>query len=727
MSSFEVSTVSSRKVFLASFSFCLSVFLAGCSLSNMNAPSTSTTTTMIPHIAGMVHGGQQPISGATIQLYATNPTTDKGASTALISGTVTTASDGSFSITGDYTCPTSNPLVYLLATGGNPGLGGSVNNTDIALMAVLGTCSTLTSSTFVAINELTTMLGVQALAPFMTDGTHIGESPTNPVAIAGAMREVSGLNTLGTGNFPGNGLSYEPLELQFNMLADVLAACVNTAGGVSGDGSACGKLLQATGGTDTVTAALEMANTPTKNAQALYNLIVAGAPFQPYFSSLPSDLAVTVGYPLPWDIWTVQTVTGTLDSNGHIWLYFGGYTYTPLPIGGTGTDTSTDVQGTIIVYDNNFNQLFTISTGTGGTAGPGGLYYPSKFSADASGHVFVTNSNNTISEFGSTGTAISPAGGWSTGVTPTFSASGSGNTYQTNTSQVGRVNVDALGNMWATIPNFSGPCYVELNSSGTVITPSNTTAFCNAMRGSLFASITDMAPDGSGNAWAFSDAAIAEVNSTGGLAATAATTTGCMNPTSAFTATATSHILYDHVKNQLWAYSDVGAGAITDSNSNVFCNNGPPSMPLVLPFSIATGVGNPYSSGSVTIQTGTLDGAGNLWFISNGVAASGTETSTSGAFNGTATFSTWLGAIGPSGAIQTPYNGTTLTYGDQATGFGVNASASLSGQGVYTAGLVGTETGVLGIDSSGNIWVLDEESFRVIKISGLATANTVNY
>ena len=91
------------------------------------------------------------------------------------------------------------------------------------------------------------------------------------------------------------------------------------------------------------------------------------------------------------------------------------------------------------------------------------------------------------------------------------------------------------------------------------------------------------------------------------------------------------------------------------------------------------------------------------------------------------TFSTWLGAISPSGAIQTPYNATTSTYGDQATGFGVNASANVSGLGVYTAGLVGTETGVLGIDSSGNICVLDEESFRVIKISGLATANTVKY
>ena len=74
--SFEVSTVSSRKVLFASLSFFLSVFLSGCAMNNVGAPSTRSVT-MVAHIAGMVHGGQQPISGATIQLYATNTTTDK--------------------------------------------------------------------------------------------------------------------------------------------------------------------------------------------------------------------------------------------------------------------------------------------------------------------------------------------------------------------------------------------------------------------------------------------------------------------------------------------------------------------------------------------------------------------------------------------------------------------------------------------------------------------------
>ena len=205
--------MSSRpSVFLAvSLLVCICVLLSGCAGGDLIGPPTVQTAAL--KISGVVHGGQSPISGATIQLYATNATTDKGVSSAMISSTVTTGPDGSFTITGDYSCVTlGNPQVYLVSTGGNPGLTGTVNNTDITLMAALGTCSSLTSSTYVVINELTTVLTVEALAPFMADATHIGEAPTNPVAIAGAMKELAGLVTLGSGNFGGNGLDAPILD-----------------------------------------------------------------------------------------------------------------------------------------------------------------------------------------------------------------------------------------------------------------------------------------------------------------------------------------------------------------------------------------------------------------------------------------------------------------------------------------------------------------------------------
>src|SRR5579863_5148241 len=110
-------TMSNRIVVALSVLSCLCVLATGCSLGNLNTTtSTSTTTSTTLHIAGKVHGGQQPVSGSTIQLYAANTTTNQGASTAMLTQPVTSASDGTFTITGDYTCPVSNPVVYIVAT-----------------------------------------------------------------------------------------------------------------------------------------------------------------------------------------------------------------------------------------------------------------------------------------------------------------------------------------------------------------------------------------------------------------------------------------------------------------------------------------------------------------------------------------------------------------------------------------------------------------------------------
>ena len=230
------------------------------------APMTPATTSAT--IRGTVHGGQQPIGGATIQLFAANMTTDQGASVSLLNTPVTTATDGtgSFSITNDYTCPVTNPPVYLVATGGNPGLGGSVNNTDIVLTASLGLCNTLASSTYVVINEFSTIGMAYELAPFMLDATHIGASPTNPGGMAFWFTSSAGFNDDPVGLATGS----SPYALELNMFSDILAACVNTSGGNSGDANPCGKLLQYTGGTDTTTAAIKMTQSPATNAANLY-------------------------------------------------------------------------------------------------------------------------------------------------------------------------------------------------------------------------------------------------------------------------------------------------------------------------------------------------------------------------------------------------------------------------------------------------------------------------
>jgi len=717
--------MSNRRVVLGSVFSCLCVFATGCSMSSVNTQSSAPTTTTPPttaalHIAGRVHGGQNPVSGSTIQLYEANTATNQGASTPMLTTTVTTGADGSFSITGDYSCPPSNPFVYIVSTGGNPGLGGTVNNTNIALMALLGTCSSLSSSTYVVINELSTVASVAALSSFMSDYAHVGSDPSNLVGIAGAFATASDLN----GEYAGSGGAVDLPELTLNTLANIIAACVNTAGGTSGDGSPCGNLLSLTGGTDTATAALKMTQSPGHNTSQLYALILASPPFQPYFSSVPSDFTSVVGYTIPANV-----RAAALDSNGHIWLYTGGYNYN------TVTNMSTDTEGVITVYDNNFNQLFTISPGTGG------LYYPTSMASDKSGNVYTMNANNTISKFNSSGGAVSPAGGWSTGITSSFTGTGSGNGYVDDPSEAGPIRADAQGNIWVVAPSSqttpplpSPPCYAELDQSGSIITPANTSAFCTAM-GESFGGvlvITDLysfAPDGSGNAWAASQAAIAKVNSSGAVAATAPTSQSCFEPLTGITGTnyqdSTLTIGYDHVNNQLWGISEAGAGAITNSGTALFCDAPSASMPFVEPYATtSTTPGAPYSAGSVLLTSAALDGAGNLWFTIGGVAATGTVGTVANTFNGTTTYSTWLGELSPSGTLLTPLNAATSIYGLQPTGLGANVTATSTGAQLVN---FGESAGLLGVDNSGNIWAIDIQTNKALKITGLATANSVNY
>src|SRR5277367_6585530 len=142
-------------------------------------------------LRGIVHGGQQPVSGATIQLYAAATTGYGASATPLLTSTVTSDSTGSFSITGDYTCPSSTSQLYIVAKGGNPGLTPGTNNAALALMAALGPCSlhggqlTLDPNAFLTVNEVTTVASVYALAAFMGgDAVHLGTSNKNAMGLA---------------------------------------------------------------------------------------------------------------------------------------------------------------------------------------------------------------------------------------------------------------------------------------------------------------------------------------------------------------------------------------------------------------------------------------------------------------------------------------------------------------------------------------------------------------
>ena len=203
----------------------LAIALAGLSGCGTGPESTVTpVTSAAPKATGMVHGGQKPVTGATIQLWPVGTTGFGSAATPLITTTVTTSDGtstmdsnantgnanntlaaGSFTLnfTGAYTCPHAQAtLVYMTATGGNPGLGGTVNNTAIVLLAALGQCGSLTSSTFISLNEVTTAGSVEALAPFISASGSIG-SPSDSAslqAIANAFAAVNTMVNIATGS-----------------------------------------------------------------------------------------------------------------------------------------------------------------------------------------------------------------------------------------------------------------------------------------------------------------------------------------------------------------------------------------------------------------------------------------------------------------------------------------------------------------------------------------------
>ena len=253
-------------------------------------------------LAGRVQGGQQPVTGAIIQLYAVGTTGDASPATPLLTQTVFTDALGSFSITGDYKCPSSTALVYLTATQGNPGLATGSTNPNLAMMAALGPCGQLSASTYIWVNEVTTVGTVAALYPYMTGYQTTGSGTADLNAFQTAFSTVSEFANTATGTAPGPTLpsGYYASSTEIDTLGNILAPCINSTGGTAGDGTLCGQLFQLakppTGAapTDTVTAILDILKNPTQNVAALFNLGQAAPPFQPALTSAPSDWTLTI-------------------------------------------------------------------------------------------------------------------------------------------------------------------------------------------------------------------------------------------------------------------------------------------------------------------------------------------------------------------------------------------------------------------------------------------------
>jgi streptogramin lyase len=524
---------------VAFLTFALLTFLMlGCTL----PVASPTSPAQGLAIRGSVHGGQQPVAGAHVYLFAANTTGYGSASVSLLNSASTgnsdstgayvlTGSDGSFSISGDYSC-SPNTQVYLYASGGNPGAGA---NSHDGFLAVLGNCPNsdnfATATPSIAMNEVTTVAAAYAIAGYATDATHVSSSGTAlaQTGIGNAFANAANLVDISTGTartttLGGNGTV--PTATIYT-LANILAACVNTADQTfppNFPSSACYSLITSAssqgngrGGyaADTATAAINIAHYPADRVSTYYNLPNGNTAFGGGLTTQPSDFTLTLVFS-GGGISAARHLA--VDGAGNVWV----------------SDYSALVE--------KLSPLGAFLSGSGGYT-DSSLNGPAGMAIDASGNGWVVNSgggNSTVTGFSSTNGAEF--------ANPSLSAFGqymafdtSGNLWAPNSrssndgvlaeitggsvahtyniaNQPSSIVIDPSNNLW--IGNINNG-KVSKVSGGSVQSPSPYSMnFGSAIP-------EELALDSSGDIWALgSDASISAISSSGTVFTNAPYNTG---------------------------------------------------------------------------------------------------------------------------------------------------------------------------------------------------------
>jgi hypothetical protein len=433
------------------FAWCITT-VVGCGANTNFTQGVETDTTMSA-VSGTVHGGPNPVTNATVTLYATTNAAYGTGGTVL--GTATTNASGVFSFTGTETACPAGQQAYIVSAGGYTG-SFSASNTAALLMAAIGPCSGLSegaSGTHVIIDEPTTIAAAYALGQFMSitgtasapvvnisapanNNAATGSCTTSSVThattgcvaagLAHAFLNAATLVSTNTGlantAVSGTATAVVPQQL-INTLANSVEACVNSSGSSS---TPCQNLM-----TDTTPTTYNQnvytsgAPVPTSTLQALQFLaLYPGEAANPNVNAAP-------GTP-PTGIQPSTTTTALYNIGSSIGYYSPSLTSAPLdftiaiyyPAGANGAPwgISQDINDNVYVYgastpptiyslsSNGSTRWTTAKTGGGGcaTAGTRCGVIP-----DALGNLWVTD-NAGVTELttaGALGTTYAPAGG----------------------------------------------------------------------------------------------------------------------------------------------------------------------------------------------------------------------------------------------------------------------------------------------------------------------------
>jgi trimeric autotransporter adhesin len=374
------------------FGLLLAFLLGGCAGTKMIILDSPNSL----NLSGLVQGGQQPIAGAELRLYATGSTGDGSTSTVLLSQPFQSGSNGEFTISGSYTCQSAASQVYLVATGGNPGLSSGSSNSSIGLMAALGPCGNLSGVSYTTVNEVTTVGSIWPLAAYAKSVAQIGSGSADVQTFDAAAGIVSQLISVANGTAPGPMLASGNVAptAKLYSLASIIAACVNSSGGSAGDGSACGQLFSSAASagvpppSDTIAAALAIAQNPTRNVVGIFDLTPINGAFQPVLSSPPTDwtlpiLSVPAAPTISPDSGTIlsgQTVSIAENTQGAVVYYTmdgsspsaASPTYLgPIALTNSGTISAVAIKDSL--RSSTVSQLFTVLNPVGVTLAPGSV------------------------------------------------------------------------------------------------------------------------------------------------------------------------------------------------------------------------------------------------------------------------------------------------------------------------------------------------------------------
>jgi hypothetical protein len=695
---------------IALFAAVLAPVLAATGCANMvtTAPPTNSFSSSAT-ISGHLHGGNQPIGGASVKLYAAG-NTGYGSAPTLYATTTSADGTGSFSFTKNatntgpstpgtpvYGCPSGDdPQIYLIAKGGSTQGTGNGTNSAAVFAVALGKCSALSGTSFINVNEVTSAATMTALQQYFnptTDSFGFAATAQSTVGFANAVATISNLVNIATGvanatvtptsTVTGVTMTATPESAKLNTIADILAACVNTTSNTS---AACTTLftnavppasaaltsqptLTFTTATDTLQANYFMLINPTESQDYgatgklanLYALTSASAPFQPTLSAQPQDWTIGITYS-PSGTCTNAAAASFLssaesiavDATGNIWFNNGGTTANALSqLSPTGAPINCQFGG--------------IGAGRGLTI-------------DTVGNVWTTSSTaanlTAVYEYTVSGTTL---------------------TWPTTTAANGIV-ADGAGNIFFA-PNSSATPFQEYANAATASVPSAAVPVggnVTSSTGLLYLSV-----DISGRIW----------NPTTSSAGVYDLYPGGATPTNGYT-------LVDVGTTSLTSTSIAnGYGSAVDNGGNIFGGNTccavtpantffkitPSSTP-----GVATSINSPkFLGGLVAPRSTAIDGAGNVW-----------------AGMGYAVVAAVTGPPATPAVFALAEVDNTLTTGLSPNGVTPGTCSSTGSNCPTTGGFQKSALGTvrsLAIDPSGNVWAASNGTVQsIVEIVGQA-------